>query len=188
MGIHYFLAVRIPVRQSEAIHHFIRGKDRLSFKRWVHPLDYHITLAFLGEPPEDSHLIHLMGALADKIEGKFPPFSLEFESIHTFGHQDSPRILWLGVQASDALADLREQIYSQCIKNGFKLDSKPFVPHITLARKWDSKAPYTGVQAGDGLKIPPFEAASFELLQTHPERTPKYETVRSFQLMKAGSK
>ena len=46
---HYFWAVMLPDEVKHIIHHRLeKDKGLFQFKRWVHELDYHITLAFLG--------------------------------------------------------------------------------------------------------------------------------------------
>ncbi|WP_338777666.1 RNA 2',3'-cyclic phosphodiesterase [Metabacillus sp. FJAT-52054] len=188
MGTHYFLAVRIPRQQSAIIQSLIKQEcSRMPFKRWVHPFDYHITLAFLGEPPSGEHLLQLSDDLSEIIEGRLPSFHLDFAGIQTFGAADSPRILWLGVRPSKTLMELREEVYSCCIKNGFQLDPRPFKPHITLARKWDGKDPYLNPDGWNPESIPSFEVPAIDLLQTNVNEEPKYKTIRSFPLTGADS-
>ncbi|MGD6816925.1 RNA 2',3'-cyclic phosphodiesterase [Metabacillus sp. 84] len=179
MGTHYFLAVRIPEQLAEQMHQQFVHDESLQFGRWVHPLDYHITLAFLGEPDTEEQLLQLTEDLTDKINKQ--EFTLKVSETGTFGAEESPRIFWAGVNHSEALAELREMVYQSCLHNGFKLDKRPFKPHITAARKWTGRRPYEG-PSGKLPEMATFSVRSVELLETRMEDTPKYKTIRSFRL------
>jgi 2'-5' RNA ligase len=44
-------------------------------------------------------------------------------------------VLWIGVKdPSGQLANLQQQFESECQKEGFKKEERPFRPHLTLAR------------------------------------------------------
>ncbi|WP_162357126.1 RNA 2',3'-cyclic phosphodiesterase [Metabacillus mangrovi] len=179
MGIHYFLAIRIPEHQANDIHQQIQQHSGLHFKRWVHPLDYHITLAFLGEPVSDRQLAQLSGDVAEALK-EDPVFQLEIGGLQTFGPANSPRILWVGTKPSRYLDEVRKKVYTLAGKSGFALDPKPFHPHITVARKWDSKTEFD--LPDQTLPFQPFRAAAAELLKTNPDQTPKYETIQTYPL------
>ena len=153
-------------------------EDEGSFKNWVHPQDYHITLAFLGSADELGPVIDSVGSLT------FSSFSLSLDAFGTFGKSDSPRILWMGVEHSDMLHHVRDRVYGACEEAGFQLDKRPFSPHITVGRKWNEGFPFTnewlnGFQATDSHT---FTAAEIVLYQTHLDRLPKYEAIHTIPL------
>ncbi|RKI99580.1 RNA 2',3'-cyclic phosphodiesterase, partial [Butyricicoccus sp. 1XD8-22] len=46
---HYFFAVKLPDEVKTFMSEWVqKNKREYPFARWVHPEDYHITLAFLG--------------------------------------------------------------------------------------------------------------------------------------------
>ncbi|MGF2617455.1 RNA 2',3'-cyclic phosphodiesterase [Rossellomorea vietnamensis] len=181
---HYFFAVPIPQETKETMEEWSgKVKGALPFQRWVHPQDYHITLAFLGGTEEERlrKTIERVHAL----KGEFHIFSLAVQQLGTFGKPSSPRILWSDVSPSSSLSSLRDAVYSACLQEGYELDQRPFNPHITIARKWAGDEEFPGSKlASLSLEEPlEFKVEEFVLYRTHLDRTPKYETVEKFTLI-----
>ncbi len=182
---HYFFAVRLPDPVKQMIHdQIMETAATFRFKRWVHKADYHITLAFLGWVEEErlSAVIQLVGE-ALKEKGNFP---LRIESLGIFGNKQSPRIFWAGVNEESQLYELQKTVYQQCTAAGFILESRPYHPHITLARKWAADSEFTSallVQNNPFQKNPlSFYVNEIVLYKTNIENTPKYEPIVSFLL------
>ncbi|KKK38404.1 hypothetical protein WQ57_09465 [Mesobacillus campisalis] len=185
MGTHYFYALALPKnakKQMEQICGLLR-KD-LPFNRWVHSDDLHITLAFLGDAKEDK--------LSDSIlrlekEWNHRSFSLEIRHLGVFGKSDSPRILWAGHTPEPCLANIRDHVYSVCTDSGFKLETRPFKPHVTLARKWGGDFPFSRelLEQKDPFAASPllFEAEKVVLYKTNMGKEPKYEEMKAFPLI-----
>ncbi|MBS4195079.1 RNA 2',3'-cyclic phosphodiesterase [Lederbergia citri] len=182
---HYFFALTLPdeakkflLKVSEQI------KEEFPFNKWVHHEDYHITLAFLGHA--DQSKLEQSLRIVEKEINDFQSFQLNIINTGIFGSPKAPRILWAGVNHSVNLQSLRSKVYDSCIQAGFQLESRPFKPHITLARKWNSDSLFS---SSDFQKFTSevftefkFIADEVVLYQTHPEKTPKYEKVESFRL------
>ena len=65
------------------------------------------------------------------------PFTLRSSALGSFGRPDAIRILWLGMApeaALVALVALAEDLRQTLLAAGEALDTKPFLPHLTLAR------------------------------------------------------
>jgi RNA 2',3'-cyclic 3'-phosphodiesterase len=181
---HYFYALELPVETKQELGEVCGGlKKALPFNRWVYPLDYHITLAFLGNAP-DKMLTDSIKKLESGIDS--PVFSVKIEHLGVFGKSDSPRIFWAGVNQQPLLKDAREIVYEACLDSGFKLETRPFKPHITLARKWTSDIPFTNqmLQQADPFLVKEleFDAKNIVLYKTHLGNEPKYEAVLKFPL------
>ncbi|MFI8686062.1 RNA 2',3'-cyclic phosphodiesterase [Rossellomorea sp. NPDC077527] len=176
---HYFFALSLPRETKRYLDNCMQPlRDSGSFKKWVHPEDYHLTLAFLGSAEKLHHVIEKVESLS------YSSFSLTFEGFGTFGKSDSPRILWMGVKHSDILHGLRNTVYGACEKAGFQLDKRPFSPHITVGRKWNEEFSFTeewlnGFQPVDSHTL---MAAEIVLYRTHMDRTPKYEAIHTIPL------
>lgn len=91
--------------------------------KYLDPSNLHMTLAFIGEWPEN------ITALLPEVDW---PFQLTLSHAGLF---PEAKVIWAGVEASDALNCLAEQVRSSLLKAGIPFDPKPFVPHITLGRK-----------------------------------------------------
>jgi len=91
--------------------------------RYREPDGLHLTLAFIGEWPED--VTELLPAVRK-------PFSLTLSHLGIFPEAN---VLWAGVRPSEELEQLARQVRSSLADAGVPFDRKNFCPHITLARK-----------------------------------------------------
>ncbi|MFT8323132.1 MAG: RNA 2',3'-cyclic phosphodiesterase [Bacillus sp. (in: firmicutes)] len=179
---HYFIAVNLPAELKGIIK---EEKERLqssfSFQKWVHPLDYHLTLAFLGSSSlEQLHtLIHL---LTKQIQSE-QPFKLQIDKLGIFGNVAKPKIFWLGLKKANHLHTLRNHVFEECKKAGYQLETRSFHPHITLARKWEGSDFREYMKESETLFLErkiEFEVKTIQLFQTHLEKEPKYEAIYTF--------
>ena len=91
--------------------------------RYRDPSGLHLTLAFIGEWPED--VIGLLPAVQK-------PFPVTLS--HT-GIFPEAKVLWAGTVPSEELDSLAEQVRHRLAEAGIPFDRKRFCPHITLIRK-----------------------------------------------------
>tara|TARA_R110000868_G_scaffold117600_15_gene312578 strand:- start:79280 stop:80443 length:1164 start_codon:yes stop_codon:yes gene_type:complete len=117
---------------------------------WVDPLNYHLTMAFIGRLRR-SQKEKLLNEL-QKIE--FRPFNLSFHSLNAFDSKDTPSVLWLEPALSQELLDLTARVRQIILDQGIPLEFKAFTPHWTIARTrgFDLKAG----------ELKPFFDSSFE--------------------------
>lgn len=181
---HFFYALSLPEKIKEELNHLCNGiKGTYSFSRWIHEKDYHITLAFLGSAPKDK-LELSQQQVVQHLKG-LESFSLTINHLGSFGKRESPRIFWAGVQNEEKLHIVRNQVFTACQKACFQLESRPFHPHITIARKWEGESPFPIPRFEEENKLfRPliFTANEVKLYQTHLDRNPKYETVETYSL------
>ena len=83
----------------------------------------HITLAFIGEWPED------VTCFLPKIKH---PFSITLSHPGCF---PEAKVLWAGTEPSEPLVRLMEQVQQNLAEAGIPFDAKKNIPHITLIRK-----------------------------------------------------
>ncbi|MBD1380188.1 RNA 2',3'-cyclic phosphodiesterase [Metabacillus arenae] len=182
---HYFLGIHLPkIIRNKLVETLQLFKNDLPFKKWVHQDDLHLTLAFLGHPKSPEHLENLISSMKLR-DNNLAPFSLNITHTGTFGRSNSPRIFFAGITRSEQLNLLHNKVYSECIDAGFKLDPRPFSPHITLARGWEGENGFTRqVQLEEELMRQPlsFQVEEFVLFQTHLDRVPKYEVINCFRI------
>lgn len=179
MAKHYFVAVKLRNEIKNVLAEWKEMIEETSpFRSWVYIEDYHITLSFLGSA-EEGQLEKLKLDLQQL--AKMPCFSLALQGCHTFGVKEQPRVFWVGVEEERALFDLQKQVYTICEQNGFQLETRPYHPHITVARKWE------GEEAFDKSQLPALPPRTFEvetvaLYETHVEQVPKYEAICEISL------
>jgi RNA 2',3'-cyclic 3'-phosphodiesterase len=98
--------------------------------RPVPQLNYHVTLAFLGN--SDEPLVRF-DRLADIAADAPPGFELVLDR---FGHWRGPRVLWIGPHRCPAgLTGLVAQLRAGLDELGVGYDRRDFNAHLTLARK-----------------------------------------------------
>lgn len=179
---HYFFALALPSEIKQSLNKISEQiKENLTFKNWVHLEDYHITLAFLGHA-DDAQLQDAVELSLIALEG-ISAFPLEISSLGVFGPPKSPRILWAGTKHSAQLLDVQSYVFRACERADFKLDKRPFKPHITMARKWIGETPFN-MEQETILRDMKFIASEIVLYKTNLNRTPKYEKVRTFNLLR----
>ncbi|MEC1521626.1 RNA 2',3'-cyclic phosphodiesterase [Neobacillus niacini] len=182
---HFFFAIKIPQETKLILkENRERLKEFLPFSRWVHHEDLHITLAFLGDAPSEK-LTSAMENVQAALSGT-KGFILKINRLGIFGKQDSPRIFWADTNESKELQVVRKKVFSACLEAGFQLETRPFKPHLTLARKWTGDKPFQQnlLNVWDKLQPEPllFKVDEVVLYQTHLDKTPKYEEKTIYKL------
>ncbi len=182
MSNHYFYALALG---DEAKNQLASASKKLQevlpFQRWVHPLDYHVTLAFLGNVEKQKLEESIL-----RISSAWPQqsFPLEISHLGIFGPSSRPRILWAGGPRHSKLDEIRDLVFRSCEEAGFELEQRPFSPHITLARKWAAEEPF--FEGKLDIHNPfkegriKFPADRVVLYRTHLDKVPKYEEIHSF--------
>jgi 2'-5' RNA ligase len=98
--------------------------------RWVRvtrPGQMHLTLHFIGA----GEIERFAAALA---EVRAPAFSLAVEGVGQFRSADGAVTLWAGLHESAELRRLHSLVGTALYREGFRSESRPYIPHITLAR------------------------------------------------------
>ena len=108
--------------QSQLLPQLERGRPT----QWE---NLHLTLAFLGDVAP-SHVPALRGIRKELQQT--PVFSLCFDRIGTFGGKQP--VLYLAPQSSPILFALEQRLRTALEQQGFFLESRPFIPHVTLIR------------------------------------------------------
>lgn len=106
--------------------------------RWVRPGALHLTLKFLGDTPIQRQA-EIVGVMERAIGGTAPQ-ALRLDRLQLFGNR-RPRVLWadLGGDVAGVIA-LAARLDAELARLGFAAESRPFTPHLTLARVPDSLA------------------------------------------------
>jgi 2'-5' RNA ligase len=139
--------------------------------RLAHPEDLHTTLVFLGDIKADRRAC--AEAAADGVRAA--PFELTLDRCGSF-----PRagILWCGAsERPQSLLDLLHALNGGLLGCGFKPERRPFIPHVTLARK---ARPLQARELDPPIAWP---VAEFRLVLARPGERPRYQPVRSWPLV-----
>jgi len=101
--------------------------------KWVDPQGIHLTLKFLGNIAADrtGDIIRAMNEAARGI----PPFQLTIGGLGVFPNPRRAQVAWVGLSGQvDKLARFQAQLEASLARLGFAPETRPFSPHLTLAR------------------------------------------------------
>ena len=161
-----FLAIPLPTaltNQLSAIS--LRYQSANDGLRWSAPESWHITLQFLGSVEQEQH---------DCINTRLrtlhhPPVPVELNSLGFF---DRTGIFFAGALLTPELLSLQQQVTATTAPCGFIPETRPYHPHITLARSKNKTGARTlhAIKAGIHRQpvFTPFTAHEFVLYESLP--------------------
>ena len=139
----------------------------------------HLTLHFIGEAETQE-------VIAALIKVQCPEFPLKVQGVGKFPPRGAPTVLWAGILADRGLLKLHAAIAAELQAAGFSTETRPYAPHITLARctgDVSSSRVEDFLRRNEDLSLPPFTVTEFHLyssvLSSGP---PRYLCERSFLL------
>lgn len=100
--------------------------------RVAKPQSIHLTLKFLGRIEEDR--LQELGEILSHTARGFTSFGLRLEGLEVFPHLRRPRVVWVGVRASEELNRLQREVEDRLEEVGFAKEERDFHPHLTLIR------------------------------------------------------
>jgi RNA 2',3'-cyclic 3'-phosphodiesterase len=126
-----FTAIDIPEEIRETLRATVSTLKPAAKLRWSKPENLHITTKFLGEVPAErlSAVVNVLGAMPAS-----SAIPIEVRGIGWFPNPHAPRILYAGIQAPEWLAQLHLRTDEALAGLGVPKETKPFRPHLTLAR------------------------------------------------------
>lgn len=123
----FFTALPIDEDVSDALRLMQGG---IEGARWTAHADFHITLTFIGEA-DDEMLEQIDEALRDV---RATAFDFSLAGTGSFAQGQWPNVLWMGVDAPPALADLKQQMDNKFRAAGLPYETRKYAPHVTMAR------------------------------------------------------
>jgi len=104
--------------------------------KWVDTGSIHLTLKFLGNVAID-RTGEITTAMEMAVQG-ISPFNLKVKDLGVFPNLRRVQVVWVGISGEvDKLSQLQQHIESNLAQLGFAPESRPFAPHLTLARLRD---------------------------------------------------
>ncbi|MFC1970818.1 RNA 2',3'-cyclic phosphodiesterase [Chloroflexota bacterium] len=158
--IRSFIAIELPGDLKLAL---ARIQERLKSGsqtpvKWVDPYSIHLTLKFLGDIGTD-----MVGKITTAMEAAvhgMSPFQLEAKGLGAFASLKRVQVVWVGVSGEVyRLSRLQQRIESCLTPLGFVTESRPFKPHLTLARLRDRAKPDERQDLGQLIAGISFETA-----------------------------
>lgn len=143
---------------------------------------WHITLAFLGEVPDEQQ-VAVMDAIGRAAAAWTTPFDVRLAGGGRFGRGRST-VLWVGVEG-EPLAALATAVRDELRHDRLPYDPKPFTPHLTIARPGD-KVDRAAVEA-DRAALADYHGPSWpmhtvDLVRSNLGPKPTYDRLGSWVL------
>lgn len=149
----------------------------------VDPADFHLTLTYLGEQPDQ--------VLTQVDEGlqtlRVRPFEIALSGAGMFGGA-APRSAHAAVDPSEPLTRLQAKVDRIARGAGVALPARRFVPHVTLGRfvpppPEDRLRLERAVVDEGGFRAGPWEVDAVTLFRSHPgAREARYEALARYPL------
>lgn len=177
-----FVAVIPSVHAREHLHDVlsdVRHRPGVDRVRWTALDRWHLTLGFLGDPPEhvDENVTECLAPL-----GSLPAISrLRLVGAGSFGRT----VLWIGVDdgpGRDALADIARRIPALVRGTGAVVDRREWRPHLTVGRlRGGSPGPV--VQALATYCGPVWDVQEIHLIRSTGGAAPVHHRIASVPLL-----
>jgi 2'-5' RNA ligase len=136
--IRSFIAIELPEELQRSIS---RLQDQLKIKsrapaKWVETGNIHLTLKFLGNI-NAAIIGDITRALEEAARG-IPTIHLNVESLGAFPNNNRTQVIWVGLTGDlEKLRNLQRRVDTALERLGFLGETRPFSPHLTIARLRD---------------------------------------------------
>jgi len=152
--VRLFVALDFPEDVRRKVRDLIdQVKSQLPGAGWVRTEGMHVTLKFIGYV-EEKKAEPIAAALKEINLPK--PVEMTFRGVGFFPNERRPRVVWCGVEGSPKLAELASEIEHALKPLGVESESRPYVPHLTLARLKSPEGAGKLVRAASELKLQDF--------------------------------
>ena len=152
-----FIAIELPADVRARVAQHIAGlRHELPDVRasWSREDNLHLTLKFLGNVSV-ADIPRVSDAVAIATQS-VSSFELTFSDCGTFPPHGRPSVLWIGTQDS-GLQALHAAIDQELDAAGFPRESRPFRPHLTIARLRQSQGARQLAELHKSLGFAPIE-------------------------------
>lgn len=133
-----FVGVPISINATESLGEVANAMRRTAYDNgfqvsWVPPVNYHVTLAFLGNTP-----VETIAVIRDRLAPVLAPFErfqFEVKGFGGFPKLERARVLWAGVDdRAGHLSDLARVCSTELAQLGFPAERRAYHPHVTVGR------------------------------------------------------
>lgn len=177
-----FVAVMPPAPACEHLHDVVtdvRRRPGLEKVRWTAPERWHITLAFLGDPPE-----HVDEDVAEALQQWGEHAAITGMQLTGAGSYRRT-VLWIGVgegSGRDALAAAARRIPALVRGTGAAADRREWRPHLTVGRLRGG-APDPAVAALASYRGPTWDVHEIHLIRSTGGAAPVHHRIATVSLV-----
>ncbi|MBN1621091.1 MAG: RNA 2',3'-cyclic phosphodiesterase [Endomicrobiales bacterium] len=178
-----FIALNIPDDLKNKIADVQNNLKRsLSDVKWVGQRNFHLTLKFLGETPEEK-VNDIISSLTNAVSN-YGKFQVAFCGTGVFPDIHRPRVVWIGIrEGKEKLEALADKIEEEMFLLDFPKEKRKFSAHLTLGRVKSQKNKYSLIKkviANEKTEAGSHDVLSIDLMQSilHPQG-PEYICLKS---------
>lgn len=176
---HYFIGIKGPEDMEPLMNSYIEKYQLIkNYKVIPHPVDLHVTLVFIGALSDES--LPLLKENLHAIAENTPSFNMDIDGLSYFGSPSGPRVIYFSIEAPNALEILQKKVDQTVADQLGRSITDRFTPHMTIAKK--RKNTDTLNMQKEKWKPIVMPVQSFSLFAIHPDKTPKYEAIETFEL------
>ena len=138
MNQRLFLAINLPQQIKEQLFDLVLKLQKTNKNKpikWVEKDNFHLTLHFLGDTPEEK--IQEITQALKPIVADFKTLNFQLlNSISSFPNLKDPKVIFLEMKELNdgQTVKLQKQIGEALTKLGYIIDNRPFRLHLTLGR------------------------------------------------------
>ncbi|MBU0911832.1 MAG: RNA 2',3'-cyclic phosphodiesterase [Gammaproteobacteria bacterium] len=172
-----FLSLKFSAKQQQLLQ--LYQQPELSAEaKWHSANNLHLTLVFLGQ--QAFTVQQQLWSQSLELLRHLPPFELCFDQLNQFSHA---KVLYLGVsQPPEALMAVQQKLQQLALPFLNAAVPELFVPHVTLARKFQSADAFP-------LSVEPLSLLCTEVALYHSissEQGVSYQSVETYTLVPKG--
>jgi 2'-5' RNA ligase len=179
-SLRLFLAASLPEHLAWVGDRVAELREHWPEARWIPPQNQHVTLKFLGSTPESE--VDGVVSACHRVAAAHRPEPIGLGQLGVFPSPRRARVLWIGLDdPAQLLTSLAQTIDEELAPLGFPRESRPYSPHLTVAR---FRTP-TAIREPPVLREPPGPSLlhSFDLWRSHlSPKGARYERLVSFSL------
>jgi 2'-5' RNA ligase len=130
-----FIAIDLSEELIRKIHEISTGlHERLGDLpvRWIPAENVHLTLKFLGDVSETN--VERLAEIIRRVAQAHDCFEISVGSLGVYPNARRPRVIWLGVEAPQALLSIQRGIDQETSRLGYETKEQDFSPHLTIGR------------------------------------------------------
>ena len=129
-----FTALELNSKVVAHLTELVRRLSPYGGVRWVHPLNMHVTLKYIGEWPGE-RLEEVIRACSEvKLPSVHTALNVPLAGMGFFPDARSPRVFWVGAENIPALRKLASSVDTALQPLGIAPEVRPYQPHLTLGR------------------------------------------------------
>ncbi|HUI91386.1 MAG TPA: RNA 2',3'-cyclic phosphodiesterase [Chitinivibrionales bacterium] len=122
-----FIAIDFPDETRDAIANICFG---VPGAKWVSKDQLHLTIRFIGDA-DDGLFSEIAQTMHDVNASRF---NLTLKGVGYFPPHKKPNVLWVGIEQSEGLMLLRDEVEGLLEELGLEPEARKFSPHLTVAR------------------------------------------------------